>query len=285
LTAYRRKKRLRRLTEGLFTYVVLAIIMFLVLFPVVWLLICSLKSHLGVLEFPPTFKPEWAAAYKNYHSVFIGRGFVELIRNSVAITLIATLAALALGTPAAYGLSRFAFRGKDDLAFWILSNRFIPIIAVATPLYLIMRGFGLLNTLPGLIFPYVAFNLPLVVWVMKGFLDEIPAELDDAAMVDGCSRWGALWRVIFPLSRPGLVATSIFCAIFTWNEMLLGLYITSTRVSQTVPVGAAGLISMDRGIDWGVSATVGIVTIIPIFIFSVLVRKEIVRGLTTGAFK
>lgn len=280
-----RQKWLQRLVGNVFTYGVLAIIMFLILFPVAWLLVCSFKSHLGVLEFPPTLSLDWAAALKNYKSVLIGRGFIGLIRNSIAITALSTLLALVLGTPAAYGLSRFAFRGKDDVAFWILSNRFTPIIAVATPLYLIMRGFNLLNTLPGLILPYVAFNLPLVVWIMKGFLDEIPAELDEAAMVDGCSRWTALWRIVFPLCRPGLVATSIFCAIFTWNEMLLGLYVTSTRVSQTVPVGAAGLISMDRGIDWGVSATVGIVTIIPVFIFSILVRKEIVRGLTAGAIK
>lgn len=279
------QKKLRQLLNNLFTYVVLLVIMFLILFPIVWLLISSFKSHLDILSWPPTLSVDLAAAVRNYQSVLVGRGFSELTRNSAIITAVSTAGAIVLGTPAAYGLSRLTFRGKNDLAFWILSNRFIPIIAVATPLYLIMRGVHLLNTLPGLIFPYIAFNLPLVVWIMKGFLDDLPSELDQAAMVDGCSRWGALWRIILPLARPGLVTTAIFCAIFTWNEMLLGLYVTSTRVSQTVPVGAAGLITMERGIDWGVSATVGIVTVIPVFLFSMLVRKEIVRGLTAGAVR
>ena len=266
-------------------YLVLVGVIFLVLFPVFWLLMSSFKTHLQVLEFPPTLKINSAAAYKNYQSVLVGRGFLQFMRNSIIVTFLATLLALIIGTPAAYGLSRFAFRGKQDLAFWILSNRFIPIVAVATPLYLIIRQIDLLNTRFGLTLPYIAFNLPLVVWIMQGFFNDIPREMDDAALIDGCSRWGALWGVILPLARPGLVTTAIFCVIFTWNEMLLGLYITSTRVSQTVPVGAAGLISMDRGIDWGISATVGIVTIIPVFIFSLLVRKEIVRGLTAGAVK
>jgi multiple sugar transport system permease protein len=266
-------------------YLVLLGVVFLILFPLIWLLSSSFKTHLEVLEFPPTFRLNWAAAYKNYQSVLVGRGFIQFIRNSILITFLSTLAALILGTPAAYGLSRFSFRGKHDLAFWILSNRFIPIVAVATPLYFLVREIDLLNTKVGLTLPYIAFNLPLVVWIMQGFFDDIPRDMDDAALVDGCSRWEALWHVILPLTRPGLVTTAIFCVIFTWNEMLLGLYITSTRISQTVPVGAAGLISMDRGIDWGISATVGIVTILPVFIFSLLVRKEIVRGLTAGAIK
>lgn len=266
-------------------YLVLLGVIFLILFPLFWLLSSSFKTHLEVLEFPPTFHLNWEAARKNYQSVLVGRGFIQFIRNSIIITFLSTLAALILGTPAAYGLSRFSFRGKHDLAFWILSNRFIPIVAVATPLYFLVREIGLLNTKIGLTLPYVAFSLPLVVWIMQGFFDDIPRDMDDAALVDGCSRWQALWHVVLPLTRPGLITTAIFCVIFTWNEMLLGLYITSTRVSQTVPVGAAGLISMDRGIDWGISATVGVVTIIPVFVFSLLVRKEIVRGLTAGAIK
>src|SRR5581483_10866018 len=159
--------------------------------------------------------------------------------------------------------------------YWILSNRFMPVVAIAVPIYLMMLNLRLLDTYQGLILPYVAINIPLVVWVMRGFFDEISHEIDESALV----------RVLLPLSGPGLVTTAILCAIFTWNEFLLGLFIVNTKAAQTVPVGASGLLSMERSIEWNVTTTVGVVTVIPVLIFSLLIQRHIVRGLTAGAVK
>jgi multiple sugar transport system permease protein len=136
-----------------------------------------------------------------------------------------------------------------------------------------------------LVLPYVAFSLPLTVWILIGFFDEIPRDLDDAAMVDGCTRLGVLNRVMLPLIRPGLVVAAIFAAIFIWNEFLVGLYLINSKGLQTIPIGAAGLISAQRPIDWNIAATVGVVTIIPIFIFSLFAQRYIVRGVTAGAVR
>ena len=161
----------------------------------------------------------------------------------------------------------------------------MPPVAIAIPVLLMMRTLNLDDTYPGLVLPYVAFSLPLAIWILIGFFDEIPRELDDAALVDGCSRVGVLWRIMLPLVRPGLIVAAIFSAIFIWNEFLVGLYLVNSQTLKTIPLGAAGLISAQRPIDWNVAATVGIVTIIPIFIFSLFIQRYIARGITAGAVR
>jgi multiple sugar transport system permease protein len=197
----------------------------------------------------------------------------------------ATLIALIIGTPAAYAFSRLPFRGKDNLASTILSLRFMPPVAVAIPLFLMMKAIGLQDSYFGLILPYVAFSLPLIVWIMIGFFDEVPREIDDAALVDGCSHFRVLWHVMLPIVRPGLVTAALFGAIFIWNEFLVALYVIDSRDHQTLSLGAATLVSAQRPIDWNIAAAVGVVTVIPILLFSLLVQRYIVRGLTAGAVK
>jgi multiple sugar transport system permease protein len=277
---------LRRALDAAFTYLVLGLILVLVLGPFVFMAMASLKTNLDILQSPPNLHIfNWEVIKRNYQEVLYGRSFLLYLRNSMVVVAGSTLLALMIGTPAGYAFSRFRFRGKNDLAFWILSNRFMPVVAVAVPVYLMMLNLKLLNTYPGLILPYVAVNMPLVVWVMRGFFDEISHEIDEAALIDGCGRWSALWRVLLPLSGPGLVTTAILCAIFTWNEFLLGLFIVTTGATQTVPIGASGLLTMERSIEWNVTATVGVVTVIPVLIFSLLIQRHIVRGLTAGAVK
>ena len=161
----------------------------------------------------------------------------------------------------------------------------MPPIAVAIPILLMMRAIDFENTIQGLVIPYVAFSLPLTVWILIGFIDEIPRELDDAAMVDGATRLSVLTRVMLPLMRPGLVVAGIFATIFIWNEYLVGSYLIQSEGLKTIPLGAGGLISAQRPIDWNVAATVGVVTIIPIFIFSLFAQRYIVRGVTAGAVR
>jgi multiple sugar transport system permease protein len=214
-----------------------------------------------------------------------GQGMLSFTKNSVVVVAAATCLAIVIGTPAAYAFSRMKFRGSENLASTILSMRFMPPIAVAIPLFLMIKAIGLQDTYLGLILPYTAFSLPLVVWILIGFFDEIPREIDDAAYVDGCAHWVILWRVMVPLVWPGMVTAALFGAIFIWNEFLVALYVIDSRALQTISLGAATLVSAQRPIDWNIAAAVGVVTVIPILIFSLLVQRYIVRGLTAGAVK
>ena len=274
----------RRVERGC-AYLVLMAIAIIGLAPFVIIVLLSTKARIDILTVPPSLELDVDQIVKNYRDVLITKDFLDFIKNSIIVTSITVAVSLLIATPAAYGFSRLRFRGRDSWASTILSFRFMPPVAVAIPILLMMRFVQLEDTLPGLIIPYVAFSLPLTVWILIGFFDEIPRELDDAALVDGCTRIGVLHRVMLPLIRPGLVVAAIFAAIFIWNEFLVGLYLINANSLQTIPIGAAGLISAQRPIDWNVAATVGVVTIVPIFLFSLVAQRYIVRGVTAGAVK
>lgn len=254
--------------------------------PFLYLLVLSSMRRIDIVtQVPPHLEFHWATIVRNYHEVLYLQGMLEFTENSAIVVGATTLIALVIGTPAAYGFSRIRFRASEGLANWILSLRFMPPIAVAIPLFLMMKAIGLRDTYLGLVLPYVAASLPVIVWIMIGFFDEVPREIDDAALVDGCSHIGVLWRVMLPILRPGLVTAALFSAIFVWNEFLVALYVIDSRDHQTISLGAATLISAERPIEWNIAATVGVVTVIPILIFSLLVQRYIVRGLTVGAVK
>lgn len=274
----------RRLERGL-AYLLLVLVALVGFAPFVIIVILSTKARIEILQVPPSLSFDLDQVVSNYRDVLVTKGFLGFITNSIVVTGITVVVSLILATPAAYAFSRIRFRGRDRWASTILSFRFMPPVAVAIPILLMLRAMRLDDTLPGLVIPYVAFSLPLTVWILIGFFDEIPRELDDAALVDGCTRLGVLHRVMLPLVRPGLVVAAIFAAIFIWNEFLVGLYIVNSKGLQTIPIGAAGLISAQRPIDWNVAATVGVVTIIPIFIFSLIAQRYIVRGVTAGAVR
>ncbi len=274
-----------RRIERILAYALLVAIAIVGLAPFVILLIISFKTRIGVLEVPPPLVFDWDVIVKNYSDVIFDRGFLRSTLNSIVVTAVSVGIAIVLGTPTAYAFSRLRFRGRDRWATTILSLRFMPPVAVAIPILLMMRTTGVVDTYIGLILPYIAFTLPLTIWILIGFFDEIPRELDDAAMVDGCTRIGVLRRVMLPLVRPGVIVAAIFGAIFIWNEFLVGLYIVNSQSLKTIPLGAAGLISAQRPIDWNVAATVGIVTIVPIFLFSLFIQRYIVRGITAGAVR
>lgn len=254
--------------------------------PFLYLAILSFKRRIEILaQVPPNLSFQWSTISRTYHEVMYSQGMLSFTKNSVLVVGISIALALVIGTPAAYAFSRLPFRGKENLANTILSMRFMPPLAVAIPLFLMVKAIGLQDTYLGLILPYTAFSLPLIVWIMIGFFDEIPRELDDAAYVDGCSHLVVLWRVMLPLVRPGMVTAALFGAIFIWNEFLVALYVIDLRDHQTIALGAATLVSAQRPIDWNIAAAVGVVTVIPILLFSLLVQRYIVRGLTAGAVK
>ena len=267
------------------SYVVLALIAVVGLAPFVFLLIISFKTRIDVLEVPPSLDFEWATIKENYDIVIHDQGFLTFIENSIIVTGVSTIIALVLGIPAAYAFSRLTFRGSDTWASTILSFRFMPPIAVAIPIYLMMRSLDFVDSPVGLILPYIAFSLPLVIWILIGFFDEIPREIDDAALVDGCTRPLVLVRVLLPLVRPGVLVAATFGVIFIWNEFLVGLYVITSSDRQTIPIAASALLTTESPIDWNIAAAVGILTVIPVLLFSFLVQRYIVRGITAGAVK
>jgi multiple sugar transport system permease protein len=267
------------------SYFVLVLIALIGLAPFAYMLIISFKSRLDVLTVPPSLHFDWADISTNYHTVIHEKSFPTFVFNSIVVTGASTLIALVLGVPAGYAFSRLRFRGQDTWASTILSFRFMPPVAVAIPIYLLVRHLGFLNSYVGLILPYIAFTLPLVVWIMIGFFDEIPREVDDAALVDGCTRAGVLVRVMLPLVRPGIFVAATFGVIFIWNEFLVGLYIINSQDRETIPIAASALLTVESPIDWNQAATVGVLTLIPILIFAALAQRYIVRGITAGAVR
>src|ERR1051326_3488860 len=253
--------------------------------PVYWMLTISLKSEVDQFASPPrwlAFSPTLA----HYADAFLSRSFGQYLLTSATVALLSTLCSVTLGTFAAYGLSRFRLPAKLDkrLSIWILSTRMFPPIVSAVPLFLMMRDLRLLNTTASLVIVYTAFNLPFVVWMMRGFFQELPRELEEAAMMDGDSRLGALFRIILPRGAPGLAATSVFCLIMSWNEFLLALVLTQTDAAMTLPVGIAGRVTQYE-IKWGVMSAAGVVAMMPILIFALAMQRYLVRGLSLGSVK
>jgi multiple sugar transport system permease protein len=277
---------IRRRAGRAVAYVVLVALGIFGIAPFVYMVILSFKRRIDILvQVPPTLSFQWKTIASSYREVLHNQGMLEFVGNSVFVVGVSTFLALIIGTPAAYAFSRLPFRGKQQLGNTILSMRFMPPIAVAIPLFLMIKEIGLRDTYLGLILPYTAFSLPLIVWIMIGFFDEVPREIDDAAQVDGCTYIGLLWRVMRPIVRPGMVTAALFGAIFVWNEFLVALYVIDSRGLQTISLGAATLVSAEHPIDWNISAVVGVVTVVPMLLFSLLVQRYIVRGLTAGAIK
>lgn len=278
----RKKTGTKSLTLGRILYAVsVAVILIIFLFPVLWLLSASIKTQAEAISIPPVwlFRPTLA----NFKKIFLEEHFLTFLRNSVIVAAGSTFLSLLIGFPAAYALARFRFRGKKDLSFWIISTQMFPPIAVALPFILIMKNLGLVDTRWALIITHLTFNLPFAVWLLQGFVAEIPVELDEAVLVDGGTRLDVLTRVVLPLSAPGLAATSIFCIITSWNEFLFALFLAPFH-AKTLPVAAVGLISYGN-IFWGHIGAASAVIVVPIFVFAMIVQRYMVRGLSFGAVK
>lgn len=252
--------------------------------PVYWLITISLKREIDQFAYPPRWIG-FAATLDHYREAF-GGSFGIYFMNSVVLATVSTLAALAIGVPAAYGLSRFEWPGRwrDQISDWILSTRMLPPIVTIVPLFLMLREARLINSLTGLALVYTAFNLPFVVWMMRGFFDEVPKEIEEAATLDGESPMGALLRIVLPLVKPGLAATAVFCLVVAWNEFLFALILTQTEAAMTLPVGIASRVTQYE-IKWGVMSAAGVAAMLPVLAFAAAAQKYLVRGLSLGAVK
>lgn len=263
-------------------FVLIAAVVFgVILFPPLVLFLTSIKTELEALSFPP--KWIFLPTLKNYAEIFQTSPLVGYALNSLIVASVNTGVSLVLGSMAAYSLARFKFRGSDNIAFWILSIRMMPPVAAIIPIYVLMKNLGILDTPWCLVITYLTFNLPFVVWMMKGFFEDIPRAIEESALIDGCSQFGVFRRIALPLAAPGLAATAILAFIFSWNEFLFALILTGTK-AVTLPVGIIGYMK-ETGINWGYMTAGGVLALIPVIIFTILVQKHLVKGLTLGALK
>ena len=262
----------------------LLLVVLVVAIPIVWMALNSFKSNAEIGQQGTILPANWTL--DNYHRLFAQRYFGSYMRNTLLVCAASVFISLVLGTLAAYSLARFRLWGRLDrrLGFGLLTARILPPLVIVVPLFLLAVSLGLLNTRLSLVVVYTAFNAAFVVWMMESFFREIPVDLEEASMVDGSSRMAAFRRIVLPLAAPGLVATSIFAVIVTYNEFLIALVLTSTPSAQTVPVGTSTLIGR-ISIDIGAMAAAGCVAALPIMVFAIIVQRHLVRGLTLGAVK
>jgi multiple sugar transport system permease protein len=255
------------------------------LFPVAWMFLTSFKSNAEYFSYPPVFIPK-SFALTNYLNAMRlppdGRGGLQGVRDSLIISVSSMAVCVFVGAPAAYAFARFR-TGGENLSFWVLSTRMFPPVASALPLFLIFRFLHLLDTHLALIVANTIFNLPFVIWLLKGFFEDLPVELEEAAVIDGTTVFGAFRRVALPLVAPGLVVTALFSFIFTWNEFMFALLFTRREV-RTLTIIVPSLVG-GHEILWGEIAAVGVIAIIPNVILALLLQRFLVRGLTLGAVK
>jgi len=277
-------RRKRKVGNGI-EILLLAIFAIVMLFPVLWMLETALKETKDIYSVPAKVITGWSPTLDHVKDVFSSNSPVfKGFKNSIIVATASTVVATVLGVPAAWAYSRFQIKAKKDQLFFILSTRFMPPVVVVIPVFLMFRDLNLLDTRQGLILVYAAFNLPFTIWMMKGFIDEVPAEYEEAAMLDGFSRFEAFWRVTMPLLVPGIVATAVFALIFSWNEFVYAIFLITDPANRTAPPAIAGLIG-GTTIDWGLVAASAMVFAIPVLVFAYLVRRHLVAGVTLGAVR
>jgi multiple sugar transport system permease protein len=263
---------------GIGTLLLLTLICIFFVFPLFWMLMVSLKTR--VQTFDPSiwwFKP----TMENYKMVFVGRHIMDYFWNSMTIIIATTVISIAIGGMAAYGFARFQFKRRENTAFWVLSLRMLPAMATVIPFFVMAQMLKVLDTHIVLIVAYMLFNIPFTIWMMRGFFEEIPVAIEEAAFIDGCSRFQVFRIILLPLALPGMIATAIFCVIQSWNEFTFALFLTSSN-AHTLPTTVTMFLSV-TGVAWGEMSAVGVVTIFPVLIFSMIVQRYMIRGLTFGA--
>lgn len=277
-----RERRFPITLTGVLIVSFLAVYLLITLFPIYWIIVSSFKSRVDTLALPPAlvFMPRLDA----WREVFVLQYYHRYFLNTTIIAIVTTLVSLSLGSMAAYVLDRFPFRFSNVIAYALLATRMIFPIVYAIPLFLVFGDLKLLDTHIGLVIAYTTFSLPYAVWIMAGFFSAIPKDIDEAALVDGCSRFQAFLRVIVPLTAPGLGAAAIFILLLSWNEFLFALVLAGGGSAKTLPVAAAQLIGQ-REIQWNELCAVSTATIVPLLIFFAFVHKYLVRGMIAGAVK
>ncbi len=274
--------RRQRKLSSVGNYVILSIIALICIIPVLWLVYTSFKPRLLTFASPPVWI-RFHPTLQNYRQVIQEKNLFKPLFNSVLIVTVSTAITVTAGAFAAYIFSRFRRKWTRPTLFAILSTNMIPPAVVLLPIFLLARSMQLYDTHIMLIIVYVAYNLAFVIWMLRSFFLEIPLEVEESALIDGCNRMGVLLRIVLPLSAPAIAATAILAFIFSWNEFIIALVLTS-RNAYTLPILATGLISA-KGIMWGEITATSTFIVVPEILFIFFAQKHIVRGLTMGAVK
>jgi len=261
-------------------YLIACILVVIFVFPVYWLFIISFKTPDEIFAYPPVWYPN-SIQFANYLVLFKD-GDAATVWNSLVLATISTFFAMILGTRAAYSLVRFK-TGGENLAVWIISQRMMPPVAIVFPVFLLYVWLGWVDTYIGLIVLYTAFALPYVIWMMRGYIEDIPLELEESALVDGCTRWEVLRKVVFPMARSGLFATAVFTFVFSWNDFLFALVLTRTEVT-TYTVQVTHYFGGQSNF-WAKIAAMSVLGTIPVFITVAIMQRYLVRGISMGAVK
>ena len=268
---------------NLLTYAVLVGITAFCILPLAWLLLTSLKLEEDIVTPVMQYVPHYVTL-ENYVTIWTESGFPKLVFNSVLTTIYTVAICATVGALASYSLARFAFPGRRSFLLGYLVVRMFPAVLMIIPLFIAMRAIHLLDTRIGLAIAYTSFLLPLFIWMMLGFFRTAPTELEDAARIDGCTRLGALLRVVIPVVRNGLAATAVFVAISAWNEFIFALMLTTSEGSRTWPVGLQLMVG-EFQLPWGPLSAGGIISIVPVLALFAVAQRTMVRGIAAGAVK
>ncbi len=272
--------RTRRSLARFLRYPVALVALSFFLFPIVWIILTAFKTPDEFLKSPPVWIPQTPSL--GYFQSVVKTGGLNSLANTFIVATSVTVLALLIGSLAAYALARYRV-GGNNLPFFILSQRFMPPVAVIFPFLLFFKALRWMDTYQALILIYLTFNLPYAVWMMRGFFMEIPREIEESALVDGCSPLGAFWRIALPLAAPGLVATGVFCFIFSWAEFFFAVCLTNTN-AVTLSVYVVMFFGKHM-VQWGQIGATSVISMLPLFVISFLMQRYLVRGLTMGAVK
>ncbi|MDP8924663.1 MAG: carbohydrate ABC transporter permease [Chloroflexota bacterium] len=276
--------RIFRVLGRIYLYVSVVVIVGLVAFPLFWMIASSFKPRTELYAFPPTFFPT-VFTLDNYVELLTKTSFLNYFKNSMIVAVGSTLLSMIVGSFGGYALSRFRYPGFRAFARLTLVAYMLPSIMLVIPLYVVIGELGLVDTLESLIITNTTFTLPFALWLLRSYFSTIPVELEEAAMIDGATRFGALVKVIVPLAIPGIVATSIFAFTNAWNEFLYALVFIHSDSLRTLPPGMGTFIKMDSIYQWGVLMAGSVLITVPVLIFYLIVQRNLVVGLTEGGVK
>jgi multiple sugar transport system permease protein len=280
----------RRQRKNAFYNLTAIIILLAWALPAIWIIFTAFRPGNEVNVTPPIWIPKkitldaFLSLFGFNPDIAAGVPVWNYMWNSTRVAVLSTVFSVAFGTMAGYAFSRFKFTGSSTIFLLIMLSRSVPGVALSLPLFLLMRNYGLIDTVQGLAFVYVAINIPFTAWLMDGFFRQIPQELDEAAYIDGCNHWSAFWRIDLPLALPGMAAASIFAFLAAWNEYQIASILTKTPAAKTFPVGLYDFTSQFT-VDWRGMAAMSVLMMVPAIIFVILTQRSMIQGLTFGAIK
>lgn len=273
--------RLQKLVEAVLENIALLLTLLFVMLPIAWIVLTAFKQRGDAFTLKVFFTP----TLQNFVKIFQEPlSFGPLLWNSVVIAVVTVLISTPLALMAAYAFSRYRFMGNNALMIWVLTTQFLPQVVITIPFFNLFRNLGLIDTRTGLVILNLAVALPYAIWMIKGFVDGMPIELEEAALVDGCSETQMLRHVVLPLVMPGVLVAAVFSFISAWNEFIFALIMTRTAAARTLQIGLMSTVSAE-GVRWEWMSATGLIVMVPILVLSLLIRNHFIQGLTMGAVK